>query len=77
MYARVARFEGGDVSRVDEEVAEMKRQMDGFRSGNVPADARSPEQVRTLMDTVTRFVELVDRSSGASVGIAFSATRTT
>ena len=53
----------------------MKRQMDAFRSGNVPADARSPEQVRTLMDTVTRWVELVDRTSGASVAIAFCKTR--
>ena len=44
MYARVARFEGGDVSRVDEEVAEMKRQMDGFRSGNVPAHDRPPSK---------------------------------
>ena len=74
MYARVARFEGGDVSRIDEEIAGMKRQMDEIKSGNVPADARSPEQVRTLMDTVTRWVELVDRTSGASVAIAFCKT---
>ena len=73
MYARVVRFEGGDPSVVDEQIADMKRQMDAARSGDVPADA--PEQVRTLMETVTRFVELVDRSSGASVGIAFSATK--
>ena len=52
----------------------MKRQMDAFRSGNVPADARSPEQVRTLIDTVTRWVELVDRSTGAAVAIAFCKT---
>lgn len=72
MYARVVRFEGGDPSVVDEQIAEMKRQMDAARSGDVPADA--PEQVRTLMDTVTRFMELVDRSSGATVGIAFCET---
>ena len=46
--------------------------MDGARSGDMPVN--SPEQVRTLMDTVTRFVELVDRTSGASVGIAFCKT---
>ena len=72
MYARVVRFEGGDPSLIDEQIADMKRQMDASRSGDVPADA--PEQVRTLMDTVTRFVELVDRTSGASVGIAFCKT---
>lgn len=43
--------------------------MDAARSGGVPADA--PEQVGKLMDTVTRFIELVDRKSGSSVGIAF------
>jgi hypothetical protein len=36
--------------------------------------AGAPEQVRTLMDTVSRFVELVDRSSGTSLGIAFCET---
>ena len=46
--------------------------MDAARSGDVPVDA--PEQVRTLMDTVTRFIELVDRESGSSVGIAFCET---
>jgi len=69
MYARVVRFEGGDPSVVDEQIADMKRQMDAARAGDVPPDA--PDQVRTLMDTVTRFMELVDRKSGASVGIAF------
>ena len=72
MYARVARFEGGDVSRIDEDVADMKRQMDAARSGDLTADM--PDQVRTLMETVTRWVELVDRTSGASVAIAFCKT---
>jgi hypothetical protein len=72
MYARVVRFDGGDPSVIDEQIADMKRQMDAARSGDVPADA--PEQVRTLMDTVSRFLELVDRTSGASVGIAFCKT---
>jgi hypothetical protein len=72
MYARVVRFEGGDPSVIDKEIADMKAQMDAARSGDVPADA--PEQVRTLMETVTRFVELVNRTSGASVGIAFCKT---
>jgi hypothetical protein len=72
MYARVVRFEGGDPSVIDKEIADMKAQMDAARSGDVPADA--PEQVRMLMETVTRFVELVNRTSGASVGIAFCKT---
>jgi hypothetical protein len=50
----------------------MKRQMDAARSGDVPADAA--ESVRTLMETVRRFVELVDRKSGSTVGIVFCET---
>jgi RecB family exonuclease len=72
MYARVARFEGNDPSLIDEQVAEMKQQMSAAGSGELPADA--PEQARTLMDTVTRFMELVDRESGTSLGIAFCET---
>lgn len=72
MYARIARFEGGDPSRYDEQVAEMKQEMDRARSGEVPADA--PPQARALMETVSRFVDLVDRKSGTSLGITFCET---
>jgi hypothetical protein len=72
MYARVARFEGLDMSRIDEDVADMKRQMDAGRSGELPADA--PEEARELMELVTRWVQLVDRDAGTAIGIAFSAT---
>ena len=51
MYARIARFEGGDPGRIDEQVAEMRRQIQGARSGGLPADA--PEGVRTLTETVS------------------------
>jgi hypothetical protein len=72
MYARLARFEGLDATLVDEQVAEMKRQIDeGRATGGVPAGA--PEQVRTLMETVTRLLQLVDRDSGTALGITFCA----
>lgn len=71
MYARIARFEGLDPTRIDEQVADMKRQMTSAQSGDLPESA--PEEVRTLMETVTRFVQLVDRNKGTAVGIAFSA----
>lgn len=69
MYARVARFEGLDLSRIDEQMAEMKRQLDAGRSGELPEGA--PEEARVLMETVTRWVQLVDRDRGTAVGIAF------
>jgi hypothetical protein len=73
MYARIARFDGLDMSRIDEEVAEMKRQIDeGRTSGDVPAGA--PEEVRTLMETVTRLLHFVDRDGGTALGITFTAT---
>jgi hypothetical protein len=69
MYARVARFEGLDSSRIDDQAVEMKRQMTSARSGDLPEGA--PEQVRTLIETLTRFVQLVDRDKGTAIGIAF------
>ena len=72
MYARVARFEGLDSSRIDDDIAEMKRQMASSRSGEPPEGA--PDGVRTLMETVTRFVHLVDRERGAAVALTFCQT---
>jgi len=69
MYARVAHFEGGDPTTIDAELADMKRQMDAARSGELPEGA--PPEAGVLMETVARWVELVDRATGASVGIAF------
>jgi hypothetical protein len=72
MYARIARFEGIDMSQIDDQIAEMKRQMDEGRSGDLPEGA--PEQVRTLMGTVKRVLQFVDRESGTAVGIVFCET---
>jgi hypothetical protein len=72
MHARIARFEGGDAASMDAQVAEMRMQMQSAKSGGLPADA--PEEVRTLMEAVSRFMHFVDRTSGTSVGIAFCET---
>jgi hypothetical protein len=72
VYVRVARFEGRDTNAIDEQVASMKSQIDASRSGELPAGA--PEQARTLMDTVTRFMEFVDRDTGTTLGITFCET---
>jgi len=72
MYARIARFEGIAPARIDEQVAEMKRQSAAARAGDVPGD--TPPEVQTLMDTVTRFLYVVDREKGTGVGISFSET---
>ena len=68
MYARIARFEGGDPAAVDAQIAEMRAQVEG----DLPADA--PEGARTLMDTVARFMQLVDRETATFVGITFCET---
>jgi hypothetical protein len=73
MYARIARFEGLDASRIDDQVAGMKRQIDESRaSGEPPAGA--PEQVRTLMETVRQLLQFVDRENGVALGITFCET---
>jgi hypothetical protein len=72
MFARIARFEGGDSAAVDQQLAEMRSQLESAKGGQLPADA--PEEVRTLMETVARFMQLVDRESATFVGIAFCET---
>jgi hypothetical protein len=70
MYVRIARFEGLDPSRIDEQATAMKQQMAAARSGAMPEGAPT-ESVKTLMETVKRFLEVVDRESGTSLGIVF------
>jgi hypothetical protein len=72
MYARVARFEGADAEGLDRQVDEIRRQLQAGKQGQLPDDA--PEGARTLMDTVARFVQLVDREQGVLVGITFCET---
>lgn len=67
MHVRIARFEGLDVGSIEEQVAEMRKQM---QSGELPADA--PPELHTLMETVNRFVQLVDRDKGVALGLAFA-----
>ena len=69
MYVRIARFEGVDVGSIDEQVAEMRQQM---QSRELPR-RRAPE-LQTLMETVNRFVQLVDRGNGTTLGLAYSET---
>lgn len=69
MYVRIARFEGVDVGSIDEQVAEMRQQM---QSSELPADA--PPELQKLMETVNRFVQLVDRGNGTTLGLAYSET---
>ena len=71
MYVRMARFEGLDQSRIDEDVAEMKRQMGAGRSGELPDGA--PDEARALMETVKRWVQLADRDKGTAIALAFCA----
>jgi hypothetical protein len=68
MYVRIARFEGTDPSRIDEQIAELRQAIEGSRSGNAPPEAQ------VLMETVQRFVQLVDRETGATIGMAYCRT---
>lgn len=72
MYARLARFEGVDMSTVDEMMAGLRQMMEAGKRGQLPDDA--PEGMQTLTQTVSRFVSLIDRERGTSIGIAFCET---
>ena len=69
MYVRVARFEGVDPDRVDEQIADLRRDIEAAGSGQMPAEA--PPEAKVLMETVTRFVQLVDRKSGTFLALAY------
>lgn len=73
MYARIARFEGGDPAAIDAQLDEMRQQIGGSRAGELPAGA--PDEARVLMETVRRVMQLVDRESGTSLGITFCETK--
>jgi hypothetical protein len=66
MYVRIARFDGVEVGSIDGQLEEMRGQM---QMRELPADA--PAELQTLMDTVVRFVQLVDRGSATMLGLAF------
>jgi hypothetical protein len=69
MYVRAARFEGVDPEQVDEQIADLRRQVEAGAKGDVPDDA--PPEAKVLMETVTRFVQLVDRDSGTTLALTF------
>lgn len=75
MYARVAQFEGIDPSAIDAQVAEIERQMATTAAEGLPEDA--PPELEILMETIVRFVQLVDRETGTAIAIAFCDTEDT
>ena len=72
MYVRAARFEGMDASQIDEEIAELRRQVEASAGGEMPEGA--PPEAKVLMETIVRFVQLVDRESGTSLALSFCRT---
>ena len=57
MFARIARFEGGDPARVDESIEAVRSQI----------GAERPEG----MEAAKEFLMLVDRKTGTELGIVF------
>lgn len=72
MFVRIARFEGLDTSGIDEQAAEMRRQIESARAGDVPAEIA--DQIEKLRGTVKRFYQLVDRETGTALGVVFCET---
>ena len=72
MYARIARFEEATSAPSTSRSPRCARSSRAWKAGEMPTDA--PEEVRTLMETVARFMQLVDRESATFVGITFCET---
>ena len=56
MYARIARFEGGDTAALEKETEEIGRDIEAAKRGE-PGSQHSAE----LMKTVSRLLALADR----------------
>jgi len=72
MYVRAARFEGMEQAQMEEEIAELRRQVEAGARGETPEGA--PPEAKVLMETVVRFMQLVDRESGNSLALSFCRT---
>ena len=70
MYARIARSKDSIRAGSTTTLLEMKRQMDAGRSES--CRKAHPKRLEPWMETVTRWVQLVDRKKGTAIGIAFS-----
>jgi hypothetical protein len=68
MHVRVARFEGIDVSRVQEDYARYREMM----RANERPEFMPQEVFDTLRDKVRRVVSLLDREAGATLDLTFT-----
>ena len=68
MHVRMARFEGIDVSRLDEDYAQYRKMV---RSNERP-EFISDEVFQTLRDKVRRVLSLADRETGVTVDLTFT-----
>ena len=68
MYVRVARFEGVDPSRVEEDYARFREMV---RAGERP-DFMPEEVFETLRSSVRRVMSFVDREAGATLDLTFT-----
>ncbi len=73
MYVRIARFEGMDPSRVDDQIAAIRRQIDEGRRrlGGAEMTRVEVEGVKAI----DRILMVVDRESGRGANLVFCATQ--
>jgi hypothetical protein len=72
VYVRIARFEGVDRAQIDPILDGIRGDLGSARGSEVPPEA--PDEVRTLRETVARYVQLVDRENGRLAGLTFCRT---
>ena len=80
MYARVARFEGGDPAALDREIDQMREQIrSGMSDESIEEAAAQPggpsaEQMKWMRDAIKKMVVLVDPDKGGSAMVVFTET---
>lgn len=67
MYVRIARFEGGTTTQIEEEGARIRQDL-----GPVTGDAKTGEVPRELALLATRIEMLVDRERGAVAMLVYA-----
>jgi hypothetical protein len=68
MHVRIARFEGADASRIDEDYEEFRRML---RAKERP-DSMPEDVYATLGDKVRRVMSFADREAGVTLDLMFT-----
>ena len=77
MYARLVRFEGADPAVLEQQLQEMRQEIQRGMSGDTPSDTTGQldqDQMESLRTLIKGVLVLADREKGSSAMVAFTET---